>query len=177
MIISVFNDLYFYRLNVTREPGIPGRLVQVMKRRLANNLEMIKIKYSIKRLKSKLKTGLIFMSFGIILVLISFVTAGFINILLIIIGITQISNGVLLFIIYCFESKKQYLTLKNGELIKNTLIPKRIMLTEIISIREFAGDLKLITDKGELLIDTQIITSNSLAELKNELKGYNIKWN
>ena len=104
---------------------------------------MIKIKYSIKRLKSKLKTGLIFMSFGIILVLISFVTSGFINILLIIIGITQISNGVLLFIIYYFESKKQYLTLKNGELIKNTLIPKRIMLTEIISIREFAGDLKL----------------------------------
>jgi len=76
-----------------------------------------------------------------------------------------------MFIIYYFENQKQYLTLKNGKLIKNTLIPKKIKLSKIKSIREFAGDLKFIMEKNEFVIDTQIIEPNSLAELKN----YNLK--
>ena len=79
-----------------------------------------------------------------------------------------------MFIIYYFENRKQCLTLKDGELIKNTLFPKKIKLSEVKSIREFAGDLKLITQKSEFIIDTQIIEPNSLAELKNELKNYNL---
>jgi len=42
-------------------------------------------------------------------------------------------------------------------------------------MREFAGDLKLITDKNEFVIDTQIIEPNSLVELKNELNKYKLK--
>ena len=79
-----------------------------------------------------------------------------------------------MFIIYYFENRKQCLTLKDGELIKNTLFPKKIKLSEVKSTREFAGDLKLITQKSEFIIDTQIIEPNSLAELKNELKNYNL---
>jgi hypothetical protein len=65
--------------------------------------------------------------------------------------------------------------MENGELIKNTLFPKKIKLYEIKSIREFAGDLKLITEKSEFVIDIQIMEPNSLIELKNELKSYNLK--
>jgi hypothetical protein len=57
------------------------------------------------------------------------------------------------------------------------LIPKKIDLIEIKSIREFAGDYKLKTDKGEFVINTQIIEPNSLSELKNELNKLNVKWN
>ena len=80
-----------------------------------------------------------------------------------------------MFIIYYFENRKQYLTLKNGELIKNSLFPKKIKLTEIKSIREFAVDLKLNTEKTEFIIDTQIIEPNSLMELKKELENYILK--
>lgn len=119
--------------------------------------------------------GIFFVAIGIILVLLSFITSEWKEISLASIGIGQMGAGIFMFIIYYFENRKQYLTLKNGELIKNTLFPKKIKLTEIKSIREFAGDLKLITEKNEFVIDTQIVEPNSLIELKNELKNYNLK--
>jgi len=119
--------------------------------------------------------GIFFVSIGIILVMLSFITSEWKEISLASIGIGQIGAGIVMFIIYYFENRKQYLTLKNGELIKNSLFPKKIKLAEIISIKEFAGDLKLITQNTEFIIDTQIVEPNSLEELKNELKNCNLK--
>lgn len=136
---------------------------------------MTKIRYTKERLRSNSRMGISFLAIGIILVLLSFITSEWKEISLASIGIGQIGAGFFMFIIYYFENRKQYLTLKSGELIKNTLFPKKIKLSEIKSIRAFAGDLKLITQKTEFIIDTQIIEPNSLAELKNELKNYNLK--
>lgn len=69
--------------------------------------------------------------------------------------------------LHYFKNKNQYLTIKDGELIKNTLFPKRIKLSEIKSVKEFAGDIKLITKNNELVIDSQIIDPNSLVNLRN----------
>tara|TARA_B100000795_G_C22399371_1_gene286516 strand:+ start:57 stop:464 length:408 start_codon:yes stop_codon:yes gene_type:complete len=135
---------------------------------------MTKIRYSKERLRSNLRMGIFFVTIGIILVLLSSIIKCK-EISLASIGIGQILAGIPMFIIYYFENKKQYLTLKNGELIKNTLFPKKIKLKEVKSIREFAGDLKLITEKNEFIIDTQIVEPNSLLELKNELKNYSLK--
>lgn len=134
---------------------------------------MTKIRYSKERLRSNLRMGIFFVTIGIILVLLSSIIKCK-EISLASIGIGQILAGIPMFIIYYFENKKQYLTLKNGELIKNTLFPKKIKLKEVKSIREFAGDLKLITEKNEFIIDTQIVEPNSLLELKNELKNYSL---
>jgi len=119
--------------------------------------------------------GIFFVAIGIILVLLSFIISEWKEISLASIGIGQIGAGIFMFLIYYFENRNQYLTLKNGELIKNTPFPKKIKLAEIKSIKEFAGDLKLITQKTEFIIDTQIVEPNSLVELKNELKNYNLK--
>ena len=135
---------------------------------------MTKIRYTKKRLKSNLRIGIFFMAIGIIAILIAFVTGEWKSISINSIGIGQISAGIFMLALHYFENKKQYLTLKNGELTKNTLFPKKIKLTEVKSIREFAGDLKLLTEKEEFIIDTQIIDSNSLVELKNELKKHNL---
>ena len=119
--------------------------------------------------------AIFFVAIGIIIVLLSVVAeyrkgiSSFKSI-----GIGQIFAGISIFMLYYFEKKKQYLTLKNGELIKHTLIPKRIKLSEIKSIREFAGDLKLIMERKEFVIDTQIIEPNSLAELRIELGNLNL---
>mgnify|MGYP006111694237 FL=1 len=119
--------------------------------------------------------GIFFISLGIILVLLSFVTGEWKEISIQSVGVGPIGAGIFMLILYYFENRKQYLTMENGELTKNTLFPKKIKLNQIKSIREFAGDLKLITDKNEFVIDTQIIEPNSLVELKNELKNYNLK--
>tara|TARA_B110000090_G_C13059862_1_gene322938 strand:- start:138 stop:548 length:411 start_codon:yes stop_codon:yes gene_type:complete len=136
---------------------------------------MTKIRYTKERLRSNSRMGIFFVSIGIILVMLSFITSEWKEISLASIGIGQIGAGIVMFIIYYFENRKQYLTLKNGELIKNSLFPKKIKLAEIISIKEFAGDLKLITQNTEFIIDTQIVEPNSLEELKNELKNCNLK--
>lgn len=135
---------------------------------------MTKIRYSKERLKSNLRMAIFFVTIGIVLILLSFIILEWKEVSLSSIGIGQIGAGILMFMIYYFENRKQYLTLKNGELTKNTLFPKRIKLAEIKSVKEFAGDLKLITQKTELVIDTQIIEPNSLTELKTELKNYNL---
>lgn len=135
---------------------------------------MTKIRYTKERLKSNLRIGILFMAIGIIAILLAFVIGEWKSISFISIGIGQISAGIFLFALYYFENKKQYLTLKNGELTKNTLFPKKLKLTEVKSIREFAGDLKLITERGGFVIDTQIIDPDSLVELKNELKKHNL---
>ena len=118
--------------------------------------------------------GIFFIAIGIMLVLLSFVIGDWKGISIQSVGIGQIGAGIFTLILYYFENRKQYLTLKNGELIKNTLFPKKLKLNQIRSIKEFAGDIKLITEKNEFVIDTQIIEPNSLAELKNELKNYNL---
>lgn len=138
-------------------------------------IEMKKIRYSKERLRSNLRMGIFFVAMGIILVMISFFVSDWKEISLASIGIGQIGAGICMFLIYYFENRKQYLTLKNGELIKNVLFQKKIKLSEIKFIREFAGDLKLITQKTEFIIDTRIIEPDSLLELKKELKNYNVK--
>lgn len=130
---------------------------------------MIKIRYSKERLKNNLRLGIVFISIGITLVLLSFATGDWKSVSLYSIGIGQMGAGVCTLIIYYFENQKQYLTLKSGELIKNQLIPKKIKLSKIKSIREFAGELKLIMGESEFIINTQIIEPKSLAELKKEL--------
>jgi len=136
---------------------------------------MTKIRYSKKRLRSNSRMGIFFVTIGVILILLSLIISDWKEISLASIGIGQIGAGIFMYIIYYFENRNQYLTLKNGELIKNTLFPKKIKLAEIMSLKEFAGDLKLITQKTEFIIDTQIVEPNSLVELKNELKNYNLK--
>ena len=135
---------------------------------------MTEIRYTKERLRSNSRMGIFFVTIGIIFVLLSFITSGWKENSLATIGIGQIGAGVFMVIIYYFENRKQYLTLKNGELIKNSLFSKKIKLDEIKSIKEFAGDLKLITQNTEFIIDTQIVEPNSLEELKNELKKYNL---
>ena len=136
---------------------------------------MTKIRYSKERLRINLRMGIFFISIGIILVLLSYLTGEWKEISIKSVGVGQFGAGIFMIILYYFENRKQYLTMENGELTKNTLFPKKIKLNQIKSIREFAGDLKLITDKNEFVIDTQIIDPNSLVELKNELNKYNLK--
>lgn len=141
----------------------------------SNINEMKKIKYTEGRLKNNLRMGLFFIAIGIASFLLPYIiNTGRFEFLFKAVGIGEIAGGIFTLILYYFENKNQYLTLKNGELIKHTLIPKRVNLAEVKSIKEFAGDIKLIMDGKVFIIDTQVIEPGSLLELRNELKQYNL---
>lgn len=141
----------------------------------SNINEMKKIKYTEKRLRNNLRMGLFFIAIGITSFLLPYlISVGGFEFLFKAVGIGEIAGGIFTLILYYFENKNQYLTLKNGELIKHTLIPKRVNLAGVKSIKEFAGDIKLIMDGKEFIIDTQVIEAGSLLELRNELKQYNL---
>ncbi len=56
------------------------------------------------------------------------------------------------------------------------LFGKKLNLTEIKSIKKFAGDYILKTDNKELTINTQMIDSNSLTDLNTELEKLDVEW-
>ena len=83
--------------------------------------------------------------------------------------------GILYVGTYLFENKKQYLTIENGIISKNHLIPKKINLNEIKLIKKFAGDYILKTDSTELKINTDLIEEKSLEELNTVLENLNLE--
>lgn len=137
----------------------------------------MKINYSKERLNSNYKLGLYFVIAGTIMTIAFTIFSESNEFQLDSAGIGLIGAGIFSLIIYYYEKKKQYLTIKDGILTKNTLIPKNINLNEINRIKRFAGDYKLRTNKAEFIIDTQIIDPNSLTELNAELEKLNVEWN
>jgi len=78
---------------------------------------------------------------------------------------------------YFYQRQNKYLTIENGIIKVNSPFGKKLNLTEIKRIKNFAGDYILKTDNKELTINTQIIDPNSLAELNAELEKLNVEWN
>lgn len=136
----------------------------------------MKIKYSRQRLKSHYKLGFYFILTGTIMTIVFTLYDGLNEVQLDSAGVGLIGGGIFSFAVYYFENKKQYLTIKNGFLIKNSLFPKKVCLKEIQQIKKFAGDYTLKTNKTDLTINTQIIDENSLLDLNRELENLNLKW-
>lgn len=126
----------------------------------------MKIRYKKKRLKHYLIFGIIWLALGTIAVIFNsniFFNYGYLII------------GILYFGTYLFENNTQYLTIENGTISKNHLIPKKINLEEIKRIKRFAGDYVLKTDSTELRINTELIEEKSLRELDTVLGNLNLE--
>ena len=127
----------------------------------------MKIRFTKKRLKHYLIFGIIWLVLGTTAVI--FNSDNVFNYGYLIIGILYFGT-------YLFENNKQYLTIENGIISKNHLIPKKINLNEIKRIRHFAGDYILKSENEELTINIQLIDQESLIDLKTELKKLNVEW-
>ncbi|MBO3100091.1 hypothetical protein [Gelidibacter pelagius] len=128
----------------------------------------MKIKFKKKRLRYFMAIGILWLIFGVIAVI--FFSDNIFN-------YGYLLLGILYFSIYLFEHNKQYLTIEDGTISKNHLIPKKINLKDIKSIKLFAGDYKLKTDTDELIIDTKFIDEKSLIDLETVLKSLNLEIN
>lgn len=79
--------------------------------------------------------------------------------------------GTIYLISSLFEIRNQYLTIENGMIRKNQFLGfnKKINLKDIIQIKKFVGDYKLVTEQTELKINTELIDDNSHDILKHIL--------
>jgi len=136
----------------------------------------MKIKYSKESLNFYYRFGLYSLIVGALMTIVFTVFIDSNKLELDSAGIGLISGGIFSLTFYYYRMKKQYLTISRGILTKNTGISKKINLSEISSIKKFAGDYKLKTSKAELIINTEIIDRNSLTKLNTELEKLNLEW-
>lgn len=80
--------------------------------------------------------------------------------------------AILYFGMYYFKIRNQYLTFENGIITLNSLISKKMNLTDLIQIKKRGKDYILRTENNELHIKTRLIDKNSLKDLKAILKNY-----
>lgn len=78
--------------------------------------------------------------------------------------------------IYLYLKVKYYLSIENNEIKQNYIFGKKINLSEIISIKHFAGEYILRTDTRKMTINISWVDESSLIDLKGELKKLNVKW-
>ena len=78
--------------------------------------------------------------------------------------------------IYLYFKVKYYLSIENNIIKQNYIFGKKMDLSEIKSIKHFAGEYILRTDKRKMRIDIGSIEKSSLAELRDELKKLDVKW-
>jgi len=134
------------------------------------------IKYSEEKLKLNYRIGKYFIILGAILIIVFNLSFKYFNSFQFdTTGLGLISAGFLSLTIYYYQKKKQYLSIENGILKKNTLFPKSINLRDVIVFKRSAGDYILKTKEKRVTIDTQLIDSDSLVELISELKKFNLE--
>ena len=78
--------------------------------------------------------------------------------------------------LYRYIKVKYYLIIEKDVLKQNYIFSKKMELSEIKSIKHFAGEYILRTDKRKMRIDIGSIEKSSLAELRDELKKLDVQW-
>ena len=78
--------------------------------------------------------------------------------------------------LYRYIKVKYYLTIENNLIKQNYIFGKKIDLSEIKSIKHFAGEYILRTDTRKMRIDIGSVEKSSLAELRDELKKLDVQW-
>ena len=126
----------------------------------------MKILYNKKRRKYELFQGIFWILIFILGVLFSYRKNVFFYLYLIM-GLIHI---------YLHLKVKHYLSIENNIIKQNYIFGKKINLSEIKSIKHFAGEYILRTDKRKMRIDIGSIEKSSLAELIDELKKLDVQW-
>ena len=126
---------------------------------------MIKLRYK----KSRIRNGLIFSG----ILVIGFTVMALLNPRSFI-NYVGLAFALLYAAMFLYDYKKQYLTIKGNILVKNSLPPKKIDLSEVETVRKFAGDYTLKSARKRLVIHTDWMGPGSLNILNELLEKHNI---
>ena len=78
--------------------------------------------------------------------------------------------------LYRYIRVKYYLIIEKGVLKQNYIFGKKINLSDIKSIKHFAGEYILRTDTRKMRINISWVDQSSLIDLKGELKKLDAQW-
>ena len=78
--------------------------------------------------------------------------------------------------LYLHLKVKYYLSIENNIIKQNYIFGKKMDLSEIKSIKHFAGEYILRTDKRKMVINSSLVDQSSLVDLKGELKKLDVQW-
>jgi len=139
---------------------------QTYELRPSANTFYMKIRYSKKRLRANLFLGLICLTLGILKWIFddygNWTDSFFFGMALLYLGQ------------YFYEWRNQYLHITKEQIVVNYPFGRKVKLSEIYSIKKFAGDYILKTGKKDLTINTQIIDKDSLNDLNEILATLNL---
>lgn len=120
----------------------------------------MKVKYPKSRIQNGFIYGLIMIGVGLFAVYIN--SSSVFSYLWVFIGMLQSGTAL-------YQKKHQYLTIEENRLVKHSLIPKSIAISEIKGIRKFVDSYRIETDNGSILIEKSFIEEDSLQELNHFL--------
>lgn len=86
-----------------------------------------------------------------------------------------ILTGILYFATVVYKKKHPYLQVNNGILKKSDLIPKKIELSKIKRIKEFAGEYTLFSAEKKLKIHRYLISKDSRQEFDSFIESLNLQ--
>jgi hypothetical protein len=78
--------------------------------------------------------------------------------------------------LYRYIKVKYYLIIEKDVLKQNYIFGKKMELSEIKSIKHFAGEYILRTDTRKMKINISLVDQSSLVDLKCELKKLDVQW-
>ena len=78
--------------------------------------------------------------------------------------------------IYLYFKVKYYLSIENNIIKQNYIFGKKMDLSEIKTIKHFAGEYILRTYKRKMTINISWVDQSSLLDLTTELKKLDVKW-
>lgn len=124
-----------------------------------------KINYPKSRIKNNFGYGIVMIAVGFFAVYIN--STSVFSYLWILMGALQLGTSM-------YQKKHQYLTIDENKLIKHSLIPKTIELSEIKKVRKFVNSYKIETSDRTLRIEKNLIENDSLYRLNKILDNLNL---
>ena len=82
--------------------------------------------------------------------------------------------GVLFIGSYFYKKIFHYAVIKDGVLIKNDVLKKRIKLDEITDVHYFSGKYRLLAPHSEMIINTMVLDKTAIEDLKKVIKQINL---
>lgn len=116
----------------------------------------MKIRYCKSLIRNNYGYGLIMIGLGIFAVYIN--STSILSYLWIFLGILQAGTSY-------YRQKHQYLTIKEDKLVRHSLIPKTIVLSDIRRVRKFMNSYKIETHNQSMRIEKDFIDTESLQKL------------
>lgn len=116
----------------------------------------MKVKYPKSRIQNNFIYGLLMIGVGLFAVYIN--RSSIFSYLWVVIGMLQTLNAL-------YQKKNQYLTIKEDKVIKHSLIPRCIQISQIRRIRKFGNSYRIEADNCTMLIEKNFIEEESLQEL------------